>query len=651
MDGNMDSTRSTARVKEESSRRRNTNIMIGICMWTALGLAGILAGSNSTDAVGTARKNIGAIIVLMCLASVALTSFMLLRFIRNSERFHKTQVVFWPSRCRHCAEILRVTKISSAVNDDKTDDDEHLHSENYDTESASSNLSSDDDSQNISRNNCAPSMEENSSENQPIVRTPDGATSSSACINTSINRETHFSSLHSHTHATNRAEVNVFIVFTCICCVGILNGIIRVFVHYSQGRKLVAEVSFETIFDFIFFLFLPVLIVFIDRYHDARFIHTLQNHSTLTMVLALSIWMVIFQFSRQLDVLIDEKDDCNHSTRYASKTTYHHFQHEVHRITIPFYMEASVMILAISIQIWKSFIPKPSLQVENYPLVQVSERSRIVNLLRRLVSKMRQGCRGDSIPLRFGSTDDRPLPHWMHHHWRVLRFIRVTWSLTLLVNALFLAVSMFLMFRGDYFDSKNQDAYVRWCVEIAAYLIFFLLCARQSWIARKITQHSEVLDFHTKGPETVLLVASGGAFCLYLLRIITAIALLSKYSILDKTEIDLCAIGIINSLVTITAVWQITSFLLSMPMKSVKNTREMKWVLLCLINIIILCGSWWFVMIIDETFMIPHIEILYFGPRFAHIISSMLEPFLSLYKIHAAMTAYEIYKEVVQMLS
>ena len=117
------------------------------------------------------------------------------------------------------------------------------------------------------------------------------------------------------------------------------------------------------------------------------------------------------------------------------------------------------------------------------------------------------------------------------------------------------------------------------------------LCARQSCITRKMTHPSQILEFDTTVHETVLLVTCGGTLCLYLLRIMTATILLSNYSILDNTEIDLCAIGIINSLVTITAVWQMTSFLLSMPMKSVKNTREMKWVLLCLINIIVLCGS------------------------------------------------------------
>ena len=341
----MDSPRSTARGKEESSRRRNTNLMIGFCMWTALGLAVILVGYNSTDAVVIARNNIVEIIVCMWLALVALTTFMLIRFIRNSERFHKTQVVFWPSHCRHCAEILRVTKKSSAVNDDETADDEHFHSENYDTESASSNLSSDDDSQNISRNRRVPSIEENSSENQQIVRTPDmpdGPTSSSACINTSINRETRVSPIHSHTHATNRAVVNVFIVFTFICCVGIVNEIICGFAYYTQERRSLTEVVYSTINDFILLLFSSVLIVFIDCYHDARFVQTFQNHLTLSMLIALSIWLAITQFSKQLDVLIDAKDESNHSATYDLNITSTHFLDEVNRITTPFYAETSV---------------------------------------------------------------------------------------------------------------------------------------------------------------------------------------------------------------------------------------------------------------------------------------------------------------------
>ena len=641
----MDSPRSTARGKEESSRRRNTNLMIGFCMWTALGLTWILAGSNSTDAVGTARNTFLDIMECMWLASVALTTFMLIRFIRNSARFHKTQVVLWPSRCCHCAEILRVTKRSSAVNDDETADDEHLHSENYDTESASSNLSRDDDSQSISRNIRVPSIEENSSANQSTVRTPDGTTSSSPCTN----HETQFSPLHYHIHAANRAVVNVFTVFTFICCVGIFNEIIRGFTYYSQGRRSSTEIVYDTIYNFLYLIFLSVVIVFIDCYHDARFVYTFHNHLTLSMLMAQSIWLAISEFSKKLDVLIDEKVESNHSATYNFNTTSTHFLDEVNRIAVPFYAETSAINLGISIQIWKAFVPKPSLQVENTSSVPVFERRRIVNLLIRFVSKIRQGCRSDSISLRFRSSDDWPLRHG-EHRGRVLTFVRTTWCLSLLVNTLFIAGPMFLMFSSDNFNSKKQDAYISWCIEIAAYLVFSLLCTRQSCITRKMTHPSQILDFDTKGHETVLLVTCGGTFCLYLLRIITATILLSNYSILDKTEIDLCAIGIINSIVSISAVWQMTSFLISLPMKSLKNTREMKWVLLCLINIIVLCGSWWFVMIIDENLMMPHIEILYFGPRFAHIISSMLEPFLSLYKIHAAMTAYEIYKETVQLL-
>ena len=120
--------------------------------------------------------------------------------------------------------------------------------------------------------------------------------------------------------------------------------------------------------------------------------------------------------------------------------------------------------------------------------------------------------------------------------------------------------------------------------------------------------------------EIVLLITSGGKFFLHFLRIITAVILLCKHGDLDKNKIDLCVIGIINSLVTMTAVWQLTSFLLCIPMKSVTNILEVKWYVVFLINIIVLCGSGWFVMILDEKLTMPPIEILYFGPRIGHVL-------------------------------
>ena len=56
-------------------------------------------------------------------------------------------------------------------------------------------------------------------------------------------------------------------------------------------------------------------------------------------------------------------------------------------------------------------------------------------------------------------------------------------------------------------------------------------------------------------------------------------------------------------------------------------------------------------MTFDKKSCLPQIEILYFGRRYGHILTSILEPFVSLYKIHAAVSAYEIYKEFMHVPS
>ena len=98
-----------------------------------------------------------------------------------------------------------------------------------------------------------------------------------------------------------------------------------------------------------------------------------------------------------------------------------------------------------------------------------------------------------------------------------------------------------------------------WFCDAGSHLVFSLLCAYQACITRNMTHRSNVFDFNLKGHEIFLLVTCGGTFCFHLLRIITAIILLSVSSDLDKNVVDMCAIGMVNSILSMTVVWQMTA--------------------------------------------------------------------------------------------
>ena len=647
----MESSRATIGRNEGSNGQRNINTIIGFCMWTSFGLVAILLSRlDSIDAVLDARHDIALVVGYMWFVLMIVTFTVGIRFIRNRERFHKAEVVFWPSRCRHCAEALFGPQYarSSTGNTLMADDGENS---NPDSDDFELNLISTSSIANVhenlrSRRN--PHTDENISETLPDF----GNRNSAICSSTRYSHGIHFNSsqLNLKRHAINRAVLNVFMVFCFICCVGILDEAAYSIACYAQEEISVGNLVGDLIADLIYFVLVLVIVLTCHCYFDAKFVRTFQNLLMVSLMTALSIWITMNRFTEHFSGLIDE---ANEFTPYCfPNTTTTNTLYQIDKIIIPFYVETSVISVGLATQLWKSFVPKPlSMQEQNSPpFLRAIEGKGVPDLLNRWISKISRGCRRNHASRRNGSTDNRLLPH-REHNWEIFKFVKVSWKLSLLLNAILFAVSMFLMFGSDELDAPNHDIYLRWCVEIAAYLAFSFLCFRLSCTMRKTSYHSDVLEFYPKGNEIVLFITSGGTFFLHFLRIITAVILLCKHGDLDKNEIDLCVIGIINSLVTMTTVWQMTYFLLSMPMKSVTNRPEVKWLLVCLINIIVLCGTGWFVMILDQMLTLPPIEILYFGPRYGHVLGSILVPFLSFYKIHAAMTAYESYKETIQVLS
>ena len=410
-------------------------------------------------------------------------------------------------------------------------------------------------------------------------------------------------------HATNRAVINVFIIFCVICCIGILDETAYTLVCYAQGDlSLLQDFVESLIADLIYFVLVCAVIAFGNCYYNARFVRTSQNVLVSSFLTALCIWLTIIRFSEHFNGFLDQTDESHVSAPYCfPNTTLTNILYQIDKIIIPFYSEVAVIALGLSIQMWKSFVPKPSHQVQNEldrsSVCPVFAGRGTKNVLKKLVSKIKLGCRRNLTSKRIDNNNCQ-LFFYQVYDTSLLKYVRLVWSISLILNLTLFAAFMHLMLGGSDTYDQNETVYILWCIEIAAYLVFCLLFARQSCITRKMVLQSGHFAFNLKGHDMVLLITSSGTFCLYILRIITAVVLLCKDSDLSSSEVELCVICIINSVLAMTTVWQITSFLVSIPMKSFRNRFQAKWVLACLINIIVLCGIGWLTMVVDDKWTI-----------------------------------------------
>ena len=121
--------------------------------------------------------------------------------------------------------------------------------------------------------------------------------------------------------------------------------------------------------------------------------------------------------------------------------------------------------------------------------------------------------------------------------------------------------------------------------------------------------------------------------------------LLSNKNLLNPQEDISCKIAIAYSVVKMISVWQMTSFLARIPRqhygRSVEHAQT-KWVLVCLATVVVTAGVHWLSTSLEEKAFL--LQRLYFGDKAGNVIGVLLEPFETIYDLHAAMVAYELYK-------
>ena len=164
--------------------------------------------------------------------------------------------------------------------------------------------------------------------------------------------------------------------------------------------------------------------------------------------------------------------------------------------------------------------------------------------------------------------------------------------------------------------------------------------------SEKILVKPSVSTIHEllEGHDRVLLLSCGGIFAISIFRLFAAVGILFRISSVEREEIVLASYALIYSIFKMYLFWHMTSFILIVQRQLIQCSTEAKAVLVCLLYVVVLNATNWFVNIVEVNSWIEFQA--YFGPTRGEFLGALMEPFESLYGLHATIIAYEAYKSL-----
>ncbi|XP_071487784.1 uncharacterized protein [Diadema antillarum] len=189
---------------------------------------------------------------------------------------------------------------------------------------------------------------------------------------------------------------------------------------------------------------------------------------------------------------------------------------------------------------------------------------------------------------------------------------------------------------------------VVWSIEIAFLIPLIILLVKESKTYRNtlsLTVDSRAFpERKFRGHDVLLLLCTCGIFSQNFFRSCAAVGLLVKGGSLSNDDILLSVSAIVYSLVITIVIWLTATFLFDIQRYSKATPQRTKWNLSCLIYIIVMNGMEWVIRSFTAENWVIHT--LFFGNKTGEVIGVLLDPFSSLYQLHTAMIAYEIYKVI-----
>ena len=594
-----------------------------------------------------------------------ITLFVAFLYIRRKEKFHRDHTVFWPTRCRHCAYVwnpvknLRYHNAESDIQGCFTNNTEETSSlESPDTshpvegEGLSSTTPTTINDMSLTRHMDIPTNDFNMNILDSTTE-PGNIASQSVLPGSDSSRN---SCTENTFHVQNRVLLKVLFVFSSISSLGLITEIIRLFLCYAEGSLSTMEIISYTISDVGMLLAIPLLIVFGEGFTGAIFLDSYKNLCTIALMLFWSIWESARLLSIPIDKLLEsyrnynksnEDAMVNHAGCFKDTDLFGHIDHMMK----PFYTETSLIFLAIALQWWNSFVPRTSITLNTNSL---ESETRTVDLSFRWRKRFSFEIRRCAWRIqRICHLSEREHLLSINSSLRFSSCFYLTWFIVLIANLPYMCLSFYFAFGPNHSetDSYNEHA-VLWSFEIVFAVSMCVLFTYRNIKLKKLGNRSirgsgDSVIWKLKGHDMMLIVSSQGIFCQRIFLLIAAAGILLTNHELDEETHILCTIAIVQSTAKVLVVWQMAGFLISIPRQKLDNSYDVldkKRISVCLISVIVISGTQWLITSLNNK-SFP-LERLYFGDKPGQAIGILLEPFETIFELHAAMTALELHKEM-----
>ena len=653
--------------QEEDNTRNLNRITVGrfIGMLASTVICLLFATSVSLVSDGSKYQLMNLVLSIVKYAieiESIITLFIVFLYIRRKEKFHRDQTVFWPTRCRHCAHVLNPVRSLHYV---ESDIQGGIASNNEETsplvsptntshlvegEGLNSTTTTTTTINDISMRHMDIStndfylLEPGNSTSQSVLPFPGNDSSRNSCTENTF-------------HVQNRVLMKVFSVFCSICSLGVITEIIKYFLCYAEGNgpSTMTLIS-RTISAIIMSLAIPLLIVFGEGFTDAIFLDSYTNLCAIALMLFWCIWESAIRLHGPINKLLKSYRNynisnadlmVNHTDCFKDTELFGHIDHMMK----PFYTETSLILLAIALQWWNSFVPRTSITLNTNSL---ESETHTVDLsfpwkkifsfnIKRSVRRIQQLCH---------LSETEPLLS-INSSLRFASCFNLTWFIVLIANLPYMCLSFYFAFGPNHSETDSFYEYAAlWSFETAFAVSMCVLFTYRNIKQKKrgnrsIRGSSDSVIWKLKGHEMMLLVSSHGIFCQRIFLMIAAADILLTNHALDGETHILCTIAIVLSTVKVVMVWQMAGLLISIPRQKLDNSCDVldkKRISVCLISVIVMSGTQWLITSIDNK-SFP-LERLYFGDKPGQAIGVLLEPFETIFELHAAMTALELYKEM-----
>ena len=456
----------------------------------------------------------------------------------------------------------------------------------------------------------------------------------------------------------NRSLVNAFIVFSLISLIAIPFEIVADIICIIQSDRPIFTIIIQEAEYIALFAMFPIAMKFAWNYYDAVFVTTRHNACFVIVSLSLAIWIssikLIDPISSVLQWPFDKPGSiCNLTGKFGQ------FFSRAETVATPCYTECAFIAAGIFWEVWTSLIPAcpsgASIQVtEDFIAYPASSEppsllSRAISCLKSRVKHVANRSEEARLMGQYhlgGTGKDLEACLWK------------TWILSAVQSLVFFATSFYFVKISEA-DRSSYDIYIAWSIEILFVFPFLILYMHLSYVTNKMPPASDVPSpdrcspylllkkTKTEAHDVLLLVCSCGIFCLCFFQTASAVGLLLCSDQVDQGDnVAQYIFAIAYSFFIVPTIWYMTTFLLRVQRQlgRVRDPLETKWTMVLLVNIMVTNGMQW---LIESVARVESpLTRKFFAGQTGDVMSIVLNPFTTLYGLHAAMIAYEAYRVI-----